>query len=215
MIEITVDGKIYEVFGKDEEALNKNPHIIDKETGEVSQNQRLIAQKFLESIGKQTKDKLNTHWHIEQILKTQIQKELDKAKNYMLKTIKTENGEELVELSLDNVARVEAMINTDSNYNRQFNKEDDKHSAYWISKELKPVLFGNKVVSESYFKDTILNKIINMINIENSTHLKSDGCGITTTIDRIYENRNKLLDYLKRPIKEDTKEIFELINIYY
>ena len=56
MIEITVDGKIYEVYGKDEDSSNKNPHIIDKETGEIAKNQRLIVKKFLVSIGKHTKE---------------------------------------------------------------------------------------------------------------------------------------------------------------
>ena len=148
MVEIKVDDKIYEVYAKDEHSFKKEPHIRDKATGEVVQNQISIARKYLESIGKYTKDDKNTHWHIEQILKPQIQKELDIAKNnYMLKPLKDKdgkilkdkNGLELVALTIENVAKVEAMIQNDSAYRKSSDKnagpdKDYKGStAYWMT----------------------------------------------------------------------------------
>ena len=69
MVEIKVDDKIYEVYGKNEDSSNKNPHIIDKETNKVPQNQKNIVRKYLENLGSLTNIDLNTHWHINQVIK--------------------------------------------------------------------------------------------------------------------------------------------------
>ncbi len=216
MVEIKVNDKIYEVYARDEHSLKKEPHIRDKATGEVPQNQKTILCDYLISIGRlETKIKLNTHGYVYEVLNSKINKELEKAKDYMLTTIKDEKGEELVELSFENVAKVEAMIQNDSAYlkasdeNAEPNGKYIGSTAYWIIKKLKPILLNNKTIRDEEYED-ILRNIIKSVDKENSTHLNSDKCGIEQILKRLLIiKKNDFIEYLKEPVKSN----FKLVEI--
>jgi hypothetical protein len=215
MVEIKVNDKIYEVYARDEHSLKKEPHIRDKATGEVPQNQKTILCDYLISIGRlETKIKLNTHGYVYEVLNSKINKELEKAKDYMLTTIKDEKGEELVELSFENVAKVEAMIQNDSAYRKSSDKNagPDKNykgsTAYWMT-QLKNMIIEHLPVSSSYEK--ILEGAIEAVDRENSTHLNADKCGedcgrkeIRDRLLYIINNKEEeFIKSLKRPIQTD------------
>lgn len=225
MVEIKVNDKIYEVYARDEHSLKKEPHIRDKATGEVPQNQKAILCDYLISIGRlETKIKLNTHGYVYEVLNSKINKELEKAKDYMLTTIKDEKGEELVELSFENVAKVEAMIQNDSAYRKSTDKyakpiekkNKKKNSsykyngstAYWMTL-LKNKIIDHLPVSSSY--EEILEGAIEAVDRENSTHLNADkygeDCGRKEIRDRllyiINNNEEEFIKSLKRPIQTD------------
>lgn len=224
MIEIKVDGKTYEVYGKNEDSSNKNPHIIDKETGEVPQNQKAILCDYLISIGKlESKIKLNTHGYVYEVLNSKINKELEKAKEYMLSpildeegnSVKDQNGIELVELSLDNVSKVEAMIQNDSAYLKASDEKSEPKgkyigsTAYWVIQKLKPVLLDNITVSDDEYKET-LGHIIKSVDRENSTHLNADKYGRDQILERLLKiKKSDFVYFLKEPINSN----FKLIDI--
>ena len=115
-----------------------------------------------------------------------IQKELEKSKEKMLTIIP---GTELVSLSPDNVAIVEAMIQNDSAYLKTSDKQaapDKKYggsTAYWMTR-LKDVLIdGVSATDEKYHE--ILTGAVEAVDRENSTHLNSDGVGREEIINRI------------------------------
>jgi len=120
-----------------------------------------------------------------------IQQELQAARSKMLATIA---GTDLVELSINNVAIVEAMIQNDAAYLKSSDitaapKDNSKggmthggSTAYWMS-ELKTILIDGKSSSSEY-KDVIAGAIA-AVDRENSTHLNSDGIGREELTDRI------------------------------
>ena len=130
-----------------------------------------------------------------------IQKELEKSKEKMLTIIP---GTELVSLSPDNVAIVEAMIQNDSAYLKTSDKQaapDKKYggsTAYWMTR-LKDVLIdGVSATDEKYHE--ILTGAVEAVDRENSTHLNSDGVGREEIINRISaRSRAKLIECLKDP----------------
>ena len=141
--------------------------------------------------------------------KYELQKELVIDKNN--KSI------EIVKLSFDNVARVEAMIRTDSDYKDSLNKNSGlvidrkgniKHigsSSYWLE-QLKKLINNDKIV---YSYEQIINNIIKAIDNENSTHLNSDNIGRESVKKRILNiSINDLVNYLKYPGNE-----YKLISI--
>ena len=116
----------------------------------------------------------------------QIEQELHAAKTlYMLKTEEIEWKEEkkeIVLLTADNVARVEAMIHNDSNYLNSGDKEkipiikksgEIKYGGsvgYWLS-QLKKSL--SKESTEKSFEE-IIEGTVAAVDRENSTHLNAD-----------------------------------------
>ena len=143
-----------------------------------------------------------------------ISNELKESEKYMLKDEKIDNhfnSYSIVKLTLDNVAKVEAMINTDSNYK---NAEDDTlgmicskngkikyvgSSSYWL-RQLKEVIECKKIKSsQGYVYSEIIKNLIIAIDNENSTHLNSDGCGRVAVTNRILKVKNKLKEYLGKP----------------
>ncbi len=130
-----------------------------------------------------------------------IQQELEKSKGKMLSTIP---GTDLVSLSQNNVAIVEAMIQNDSAYLKTSDKlaaPDGKFggsTAYWMTR-LKEVLVGGAQISDNEYR-IILSGAIEAVDRENSTHLNSDGVGREEILDRIYSlNKLRLIEYLKDP----------------
>lgn len=144
-----------------------------------------------------------------------ITEELKKSKEYMLKTFSF-NGEELVELTPDNVARVMAMIQNDSAYMKAFDKSagPERYSrketsefkyggstAYWTA-QLKKVLDSNPQAPADYsFEDTI-KYLVAAIDRENKTHLNADGCGRAEICKRIIKKKDSLIELLKNQNKE-------------
>lgn len=148
--------------------------------------------------------------------------EFKSSQQYMLTTepFVSEDGITitLVELTLDNVAKVEAMIRNDSSYIKSFDKNagptENKNgkevysgsTAYWMTK-LKYCIEGKE--SSFTYKD-IIPKVVRSIDRENSTHLNSDGIGIKEISDRIINDigKNNLIDFLKN----GDLEVFNVIR---
>lgn len=147
--------------------------------------------------------------------------EFKSSKKYMLETKKpfvSKKGTKitLVELTLDNVAKVEAMIRNDSSYIKSFdinagptkNKNSKEvysgSTAYWMTK-LKYIIEGKEC---NFTYEYIIPKVVRSIDRENSTHLNSDGCGIGEISKRIIDlGKYKLIDSLKKGDLEVFKEI--------
>ena len=123
--------------------------------------------------------------------KIQLEREL--AKNYELPTI--EGAPHLVALSRDNVARVEAMIRTDSNYRISLGDENDnaKYSPYWL-KKLGGFLKGEPIAGKI---EDVIDQVVKLLDKENSTHLNTDGVGRKEMTQRILAHNKTLLSDLR------------------
>lgn len=125
----------------------------------------------------------------------QIQKELKHAQEFMLKL---EDG--LVVLSEENVAKVEAMIKTDSSYTRGSDINYPDSSAYLFNK-LKSEIYNtdnSKKLKEKSNKT--IYEVVCAVDRENSTHINADRVGRQEITDRITNLTIKdFLEYLKNP----------------
>ncbi|MDY6246878.1 MAG: hypothetical protein SPL83_06495 [Succinivibrio sp.] len=137
--------------------------------------------------------------------------EFKSSQQYMLATepFNLESGKkiELVKLTHENVAKVEAMIRNDSSYKKSYDEnagptENKKgkevysgSTAFWMT-QLKCILEGNVC---DYTYEYIIKKVVCSIDRENSTHLNSDGCGIEEISKRLINDlgKDKLIDSLK------------------
>ncbi len=135
----------------------------------------------------------------------QIQKELKQAQEFMLKL-----DEGLVVLSEENVAKVEAMIKTDSSYTRGSDINYTDSSAYLFNK-LKSEIYNtdnSKKLKENSSK-TIYD-VVCAVDRENSTHINADRVGRQEITDRISDLTIKdFLKYLKNP---KNLELFNIIS---
>ena len=126
-----------------------------------------------------------------------IQQELERAKEKTFKLIK---GTNLVKLSKENVAIVEAMIQNDSRYRKSGDKnaEPDKKKKYGGSTAYWMTQFKNLTGEKSDDYKTIILNLIKAIDKENSTHLAvGDNLNqINKRICRLYEGGN-LINSLK------------------
>lgn len=135
----------------------------------------------------------------------QIQKELELSKQKLLKTIKGTNSV-LVELSLDNVAVVEAMIQNDSAYLKSADKNATPQyntkgkivyagsTAYWMN-QLKEILVDKKNADKF---ESVIAAAVCAVDRENSTHLNADKCGREEITNRILnESPQGLMEKLK------------------
>ena len=104
-------------------------------------------------------------------MRTKIQEELELSKKYDLREIEIGDEKKLVELTPENVAKVEAMIRTDSNY--RISLEDPNKSPYWIL-EMKKLLYRKHC---DYDKDHVVQNLVEKIDNENSVHLNADNEG--------------------------------------
>ena len=136
-----------------------------------------------------------------------IQEEFEESKKYELKTEDVEiNGKtvKLVELTKDNVARVEAMIRMDSSYARTGDPTFVGSSAFWMRK-LKKSYENNKCDVDGYtFSDIVLNSVM-AVDTENSTHLNSDRNALNDFITdkNLIENVHAIYpDYVVHEIKK-------------
>lgn len=138
--------------------------------------------------------------------KNLIQKELEEAKKFMIERDK----DNLIILSLKNVAKVEAMIKTDSSYAKSSDVNYKNSSAYFFNElknEIDKTNNHSKQLKESS-NQTIYN-IVCAIDRENSTHINADKVGRLEISNRISSLKIKdFLDYLKKP---DNLELFNII----
>lgn len=148
-----------------------------------------------------------------------IQNEFEEAKKYMIEIDNEINN--IVKITPENVAKVEAMIKNDSAYLRSSDKfaklEMSKKgnvkypgsSAYWIM-QLKDILIkGERKSGDNYIYEKCMQETINAIDRENSTHLNADGVGRKEVLDKIIKiEKYKLIKLLKKPDKND----YELIR---
>jgi hypothetical protein len=129
-----------------------------------------------------------------------IQTELKNAESKMLAVIP---GTDLVLLSPDNVAIVEAMIQNDSAYLKSSDKSAKPKgqyggsTAYWMTL-LKSILINSESCNIKY--EDIIAGAVAAVDRENSTHLNADGVGRKEITERIVSiNRQCLVYYLKEP----------------
>ena len=144
----------------------------------------------------------------------QIRIELEAAKkiynSLQLTTFSAAYDTKLVELTFDNVANVETMIRIDSKYAPSNDYNNDKYLPYWMLELGKHLGHPNndEPVKEEF--DTVVKKVVERVDIENSTHLNADHCGREWMEGKISElkEQEKLLEYLEKP-----EHKFDLIGI--
>ena len=109
---------------------------------------------------------------------------------------------ELIKLSVENVAKVEAMIHFNSSYKEGFGKN---------CIELSEVLLGHKKKNKEEYKELISDTVIAIDN-ENSTHLNADNVGRKEMTDRILSlSKPELVRCLESP-KETNYKLFHLLE---
>lgn len=148
-----------------------------------------------------------------------IQREFEESRKYMIEVDNKINT--IVEISPENVAKVEAMIKNDSAYLRasdklagpeMSNKRNIKYhgsSAYWIMQLKDILIIGKRNSNDNYTYERCIKEVINAIDRENSTHLNADGVGREEIFSRIIEiEKHKLIKLLKDPAKKN----YELIK---
>lgn len=137
--------------------------------------------------------------------------EFKSSQKYMLTTehFVLEDGKkiELVKLTHENVAKVEAMIRNDSSYIKSFDKNacpiinKDKtvyagSTAYWMTQLVNNL--NKQECDITYSFNEIIQNVVRSIDRENSTRINSDGCGRNELSKRIIEfGEDKLIDSLK------------------
>lgn len=144
-----------------------------------------------------------------------IKNELKEAENYML-----DIDENIVKITLKNVARVEAMIKNDSAYLRsgdnKFEPQVSKNgkinyqgsSAYWIAQLKEIFIYGRQLSNDNYTYEKCIKESIFAIDRENSTHLNADRVGRKEIFNRIIQiEKKELIELLKYPVKDDYKLI--------
>lgn len=132
-------------------------------------------------------------------------KEEQKLKsNYLLATEDFE-GMQIVKLTTDNIARVEAMIMTDSGYAKsgdinamptykKSGEEDYSGStAYWMTSLKKALATENK--NEEELRNIVSHAVV-AVDKENSTHINSDGVGRKQLTERIMTKVHSLIEIL-------------------
>ena len=138
-------------------------------------------------------------------MKNQIQKELEEAKNFLPEF----DSDNLIVLSQNNVAKVEAMIKTDSSYAKNANPDYENSSANLFCK-LKEEIYNtddSKLIKEKSMK-TIYD-VVCAVDRENNTHINADKVGRQEIAERISNLRiSDFIKYLKEP---EGLELFNLI----
>ena len=136
--------------------------------------------------------------------KNLIEKEKELSRKYDLET-DILNGKEYVKLIPTNVAKVEAMIRTDSKYSRAGKLDNQEASPFWIL-EMKNYLENENYEGKETFEKTVEN-VVRFIDKENTTHLNADNVGRDEMRDRIVACKDNLINYLKDPNGTDLKLI--------
>ena len=106
-------------------------------------------------------------------MKNQIQKESEESKKFLLEC----DSDNLIVLSQNNVAKVEAMIKTDSSYAKNSNPEYENSSAnlfYKLKNEIYNTDSSKTLKEHSY--QTVYD-VVCAVDRENSTHINADTVG--------------------------------------
>ena len=140
---------------------------------------------------------------------TLIETEHEKSYKYMLDQFLSSNGQMLVKLSVENVAKVEAMIHTDSNYIKASQVNNPEASPFWIL-EMQKYLTEADYEGIKPFDETVMN-VVKYLDSENTTHLNADRSGRDFMAREIIENRNRLLYLLLHP-NETNLELIKVLS---
>lgn len=155
--------------------------------------------------------------------KSEIENEEIESRKYKIK----KGNDKLAEITLDNVAKIEAMIITDSRY--EFDEEEfggkkdgyDSSYTFWIN-ELKENFKGKgpndskkiEIKGKEYRYKDVISEIINAIDRSNSTHLNAYGNGREEIANRLCSDPcnsyKKLIELLKN--KDKKYELIEIIS---
>lgn len=138
---------------------------------------------------------------------TKISEEINQSKKYLLELV--DENIKIPKLTIDNVAKVEAMIQTDSRYSNNSNEYRGNTSAKFFNnlKEIEKNMSEENLDKNKYKIASIIFKLVSAIDRENSTHLNSNlknsnkkegGCfKIANAILKI--DKKILLDHLQNP----------------
>lgn len=125
-----------------------------------------------------------------------IQQEIKDSKE-IIKFTYYKDEKELVELTRNNVALAEAIINYDSDYKDAINKNVEGTSANVFSQIKNDWNFMGP--NEKLKKETI-ESLIRIIDRENATHLNADRCGYEEIVERLMKcNKKDFEKMLKYP----------------
>lgn len=144
---------------------------------------------------------------------TQIEQEQELSKKYTL--LKDENYNGLYALTIENVARVEAIIGIDSNYKKSGNPSEKPtrnykgSTAYWME-ELKLALEKN--ISDASLELTIYSAVC-AVDRDNSTHLAADKKLFHPYGDGRGEMTNRLLKISANIIQSLQSRDFKIIDL--
>lgn len=155
-----------------------------------------------------------------------ISEELELSNKYMISRKINQDGLKLVDLTVDNVARIEAIILNDSTYKKAADphsapvqyprKQTDEYkyggsTAYWITQLKDILIYGNHKSTDEHTFKFVIENAVKTIDRENSTHLNADGKnGRSEISQRIIGNRDNLIPWLRDP-KGTDYAIIELI----
>ncbi len=134
-----------------------------------------------------------------------IQKEQAKSKIYLLETELLEEDCKIVKITMENVAKAEAMFMTGYGHTADINNETS--SAYVIN-ELRENL---QMHDFSRYRNLIFEIVVRLDN-ENSTHLNSDKVGIGQISKRILKYTPDELEYLLKNPEESDYELIKTIS---
>ena len=153
-----------------------------------------------------------------------IHQEQELAGKKLFSTFYNQAGQELVQITRDNVAIAEAMLFNDSSFIRMVDREakpdegfDKKNtlyqgsSAFWFTR-LAEVYKEPRNYKNNRKAAQIIQFAVNAVDRENSTHLNADGVGREQISDRIFSEyqNGDLLELLKND--NGKYELFKLIE---
>lgn len=145
--------------------------------------------------------------------RTLIDAEAHDAEKFKLETFETAGGKTLVKLTRENVAKVEAMIATDSKYSRNMDpnvgpegKDEVGSEAYCVSRFVE-ALDGRKNIDEKEFSRRTKDAV-SAVNRANSTHLNADKVGVDQISERIV---NFGRERIKASLKSSDLDLFNEI----
>lgn len=124
-----------------------------------------------------------------------IKEEAREAEAFKLATVKGPDGKPLVRLTRRNVAKVEAMIATDSAYRREADRtvgpkgKYKGSEAYCVSRFVE-ALDGRKNIDDKEFRARV-KAAVTAVDRTNSTHLNADRVGVNQISKRIAEFRRE------------------------
>jgi len=154
MKQIIVNGTKYNVYGRNEQPTNKNPHIENAITGDVPQGEQMfILKSYLAAKNIPIKDKITTHECIGLVLKegkTTVEVKITPRKALS----KAKESKVVLPLTEENILKYDKAVYESPNYGKEAKIIHDVLNAYPLNDDL----------------NTVAMKVA-VIDVTNSTHI--------------------------------------------